>query len=57
MGNGETQKFQPGRWMEKMKDETFRARVLQVMDEHVVQNFKARQGNPEDFYDVDGDED
>jgi recombination protein RecA len=57
MGNGEVQKFQPGRWMEKMKDQAFRARVLDVMDQHVVQNFKTRQGNPEDFYDVDGDED
>ena len=39
-----------------MKDEAFRSRVLEVMDEHVVQNFKTRQGNPEDFYDVDGEE-
>lgn len=57
MGNGEKVKFQPGRWMEKIKDPAFKSRVLEVMEEHVIQNFKTRQGNPNEFYDVDGDED
>ena len=57
MGNGEVVRFQPGRWMEKIKDPAFKARVLEVMEEHVIQNFKTRKGNPNDFYDVDGDED
>ena len=57
MGNGEVVRFQPGRWMEKIKDPAFKSRVLEVMEEHVIQNFKTRQGNPNDFYDVDGDED
>ena len=57
MGNGEEVKFQPGRWMEKIKDPAFKSRVLEVMEEHVIQNFKTRQGNPNEFYDVDGDED
>jgi recombination protein RecA len=57
MGNGDVVRFQPGRWMEKIKDPAFKTRVLEVMEEHVIQNFKTRQGNPNDFYDVDGDED
>jgi recombination protein RecA len=57
MGDGEVVRFQPGRWMEKIKDPAFKSRVLEVMEEHVIQNFKTRQGNPNDFYDVDGDED
>jgi recombination protein RecA len=57
MGNGDVVRFQPGRWMEKVKDPAFKARVIEVMEEHVIQNFKTRKGNPNDFYDVDGDED
>ena len=57
MGNGDVVRFQPGRWMEKIKDPAFKTRVLEVMEEHVIQNFKTRKGNPNDFYDVDGDED
>ena len=57
MGNGDMVRFQPGRWMEKIKDPAFKTRVLEVMEEHVIQNFKTRKGNPNDFYDVDGDED
>jgi hypothetical protein len=56
MGDGTEVKFQPGKWMQKMQEAAFRERVLQVMEQHVVQNFKARQGNPENFYDVDGEQ-
>jgi len=57
MGAGQIEKFQPGRWMTKIEDPIFKARVLEIMDEHVVQNFKARKGSPTDFYEVDGEED
>ena len=54
--DGTTEKFQPGRWMEKMANEKFKNRILELMDEEVVLKFDKRQGNAEDFYDVDGEE-
>jgi len=53
--DGTSEKFQPGRWMEKMQSEKFRNRVLEIMDEEVVLKFDQRQGNAEDFYDIDGE--
>ena len=53
MGNGDVVKFQPGRWMDKMQDETFKNRVLEVMDEQVIRKFKNREGSSESFYDID----
>ena len=54
--DGTTEKFQPGRWMEKMQSEKFKARILELMDEEVVLKFDKRQGDASDFYDIDGDE-
>ena len=54
--DGTTEKFQPGRWMEKMANEKFKNRILELMDEEVVLKFDKRQGNAEDYYDVDGEE-
>ena len=54
--DGTTEKFQPGRWMEKMANEKFKNRILELMDEEVVLKFDQRQGNAEDFYDIDGSE-
>ena len=53
--DGTTDKFQPGRWMEKMANEKFKTRILELMDEEVVLKFDKRQGNAEDFYDIDGE--
>ena len=53
--DGTTEKFQPGRWMEKMANEKFKNRILELMDEEVVLKFDQRQGNAEDFYDIDGE--
>ena len=53
--DGTTEKFQPGRWMEKMASEKFRNRILELMDEEVVLKFDQRQGNAGDFYDIDGE--
>lgn len=54
--DGTTEKFQPGRWMEKMQSEKFKNRILQLMDEEVVLKFDKRQGDAADFYNIDGDE-
>ena len=50
MGDGTAVKFQPSKWKDKIKDETFRARVYQLMDEEIVQKFDKRTGKAEDFY-------
>ena len=50
MKDGAVKKFQPSRWMVAMEDEAFKARVLEVMDEEVVQKFDQRHGSADDFY-------
>ena len=56
MGNGETVKFQPSKWKEKIQEEVFRARVLKIMDEEVISRFDQRDGNAADFYDIEAEE-
>ena len=50
MGDGTSEKFQPGRWMEKMADKKFYDRVLAIIDEEVIMKFDKRQGDASDFY-------
>tara|TARA_B100000424_G_scaffold271249_1_gene273184 strand:+ start:1217 stop:2356 length:1140 start_codon:yes stop_codon:yes gene_type:complete len=50
MKDGSVKKFQPSRWMTAMEDEDFKVRVLEVMDEEVVQKFDQRDGDADDFY-------
>lgn len=49
--DGYEKKFQPSKWAEIIKsDEEFRSKVIQLMDEEVVQKFDKREGKAEDFY-------
>jgi len=50
MKDGSVKKFQPSRWMTSMEDEDFKIRVLEIMDEEVVQKFDQRDGDADDFY-------
>ena len=50
MGVGTSEKFQPGRWMEKMAGKKFYDRVLAIIDEEVIMKFDRRQGDASDFY-------
>ena len=51
MPDGYTKKFQPSKWAETIKaDEEFRTKIVQLMDEEVVQKFDKRVGKAEDFY-------
>ena len=50
MKDGSVKKFQPSRWMTSMEDEEFKIRVLEIMDEEVVQKFDQRDGDADDFY-------
>lgn len=49
--DGTEKKFQRKGWVEELKDEKFRKRVLQIIDEDVIMKFDKRQGNAADFYD------
>ena len=51
MGDGETEKFQPAKWMEKMQDKKFYNRVIAIIDEEIVMKFDRRDGDAADFYD------
>jgi len=51
--DGKKEKFQKAGWLEKLQDEKFRARVLQIMDEEVILKFEDRTGRAEDFYKID----
>ena len=39
-----------------MSDDTFRERVLNIMDEEVVMKFELREGKASDFYEKDSDD-
>ena len=54
MGNGESVKFQPSKWKEKIQDEAFRARILKIMDQEVILKFDKREGTAAAFYDIEG---
>ena len=56
MGDGDFVKFQPSKWKEKIQDETFRARILKIMDEEVILKFDKREGTASNFYDIEGEE-
>ena len=53
MGNGKEVKFQPSRWKDKIKEEDFKARVLEIMDEEVILRFDKRDGDAAEFYDIE----
>jgi recombination protein RecA len=52
--DGYEKKFQPSKWAELItSDEEFRNKILQLMDEEVVQKFDQRLGNASEFYGED----
>jgi len=48
--DGSEVKFQRKGWLEKLKNESFRNRVLQIIDEDVIMKFNNRTGKASDFY-------
>lgn len=54
--DGTEEKFQKATWLEKLQQEKFKARVLDVMDREIVQKFDDRTGKAEDFYSIDEEE-
>ena len=55
--DGKVEKFQKATWLDKLQDEKFRKRVLQLMDEEVILKFESKTGNADDFYQIDGEAD
>jgi recombination protein RecA len=54
--DGTSEKFQASKWMEKMENEKFEKRILQLMDEEVILKFEKREGEAAVFYDNEEDE-
>lgn len=50
-GDGTEEKFQASKWMEKLQEDKFKARILELMDEEVVLKFDKRLGDASEFYD------
>lgn len=51
--DGTEEKFQGSKWVEKLKDEKFKNRVLEIMDEEIILKFNDRSGDASEFYDVE----
>ena len=54
--DGTTEKFQSATWIDKLQNEKFKDRVLEIMDEEIILKFQNREGDASNFYDVDGEE-
>ena len=54
--DGTSEKFQAAKWKEKLQNEKFKKRVLQIMDEEIIMRFDKKKGKAEDFYDIDTEE-
>ena len=51
MADGYTKKFQPSKWTDLItSDDEFKANVIRLMDEEVVQKFDKREGSADTFY-------
>jgi len=51
--DGTEEKFQGSKWVEKLKDEKFKNRILEIMDEEIILKFNDRSGDASEFYDVE----
>ncbi len=51
--DGASEKFQASKWMEKLKNDKFKNRILTLMDEEVILKFERREADASSFYDID----
>tara|TARA_R110002110_G_scaffold371115_1_gene581110 strand:- start:668 stop:1498 length:831 start_codon:yes stop_codon:yes gene_type:complete len=49
-GEDDCEKFQAAKWSEKLQNEKFKNRVLEIMDEEIIMKFDKRIGTAEEFY-------
>jgi len=52
--DGKEEKFQQKGWLEKLEDQKFYDRVIELLEEEVVLKFDEKTGKAEDFYELDG---
>mgnify|MGYP003648635771 CR=1 FL=1 len=55
--DGEKEKFQQAQWVAKMKNEKFKSRVLELMEQEIILKFENKEGEAAAFYDIDGEQD
>ena len=55
--DGTEEKFQAKGWLDKLENEKFYNRILEIMDEEVIEKFHNRTGDAENFYDCDSGND
>jgi len=55
--DGTKEKFQGANWIEKLRNDKFKKRVLQLMDKELISNFVTKEGHASIYYNIDGDED
>ena len=46
----ELKKFQPSKWFDCLQEETFRIRIMELMDEEIIMKFDKREGEAKEFY-------
>ncbi len=51
--DGTERKFQRKSWLDMLKEEPFKERVLQIIDEDVIRKFDNREGKASDYYEID----
>jgi len=54
--DGTKEKFQGANWIEKLKNDKFKKRVLELMDKELISNFVTKEGHASIYYNIDGDE-
>ena len=51
--DGTSEKFQASKWKEKLRNEKFKNRILQLMDEEIIMRFDKKEGQAAEYYDID----
>ena len=51
--DGTEEKFRTVEWAEKMKEEKFRNRIMELVDDEIVRKFDDRTGDASEFYDTE----
>jgi len=54
--DGTKEKFQGANWSEKLQNDKFKKRVLELMDKELIYNFEVKEGHASKYYNIDGDE-
>ena len=51
--DGKEEKFQKINWLDKLQEEKFKTRILELMDNEVIKNFENKVGKAANFYDIE----